>query len=55
MNNVKYNVVLKRGNESHTMAEGSEIRGMKAHNLDQRKRKGWDDERILNTPVKTTK
>lgn len=55
MNNVKYNVVLKRGDESHTIAEWSEILGIKAHNLYQRKYKGWDDERILNTPVKTKK
>jgi len=55
MNNVKYNVVLKKGNESHTIAEWSEILGIKAHNLYQRKYKGWDDERILNTPVKTKK
>lgn len=55
MNNVKYNVVLKRGDESHTIAEWSEILGIKAHNLYQRKYKGWDDERILNTSVKTKK
>lgn len=36
-------------------AEWSEILGIKAHNLYQRKYRGWDDERILNTPVKTKK
>lgn len=55
MNNVKYNVVLKKGDEFHTIAEWSEILGVKAHSLYRRKKEGWDDERILNTPIKQYK
>lgn len=51
MNNVKYNVVLKKGDEFHTIAEWSEMLKLPAHSLYRRKKEGWDDERILNTPI----
>lgn len=55
MNNVRYNVILKKGNESHTIAEWSEIIGVNAQSLYERKYRGWDDERTLNTPIRTHK
>ena len=55
MNNVRYNVILKRGDESHTIAEWSEIIGVNAQSLYERKYLGWDDERTLNTPIRTHK
>lgn len=52
-NNRKTNVRLCYNGESHTIAEWSNLLNISRNVLYYRKKKGWSDEKILTTPVKT--
>jgi hypothetical protein len=51
MNNVRYNVFLTAQGETHTLAEWSDILCVPYGTLYTRKRNGWNDEKIITTPV----
>ncbi len=51
-NNRRTNVILTHNGESHTIMEWSKITGINFGTLQNRVYSGWDDEKILTTPVK---
>lgn len=54
-NNRRNNTLLTYKDETHTLSEWAEILGIKVPTLSYRVQKGWDDEKILTTPVDKTK
>lgn len=51
-NNKSQNVLLTANGETHNMQQWADILGTKHATLESRYRRGWSDERIINTPVR---
>lgn len=51
-NNRSTNIRLNYNEENHTITEWSRILNINRTTLYDRRKKGWDDEKILSTPVK---
>lgn len=51
-NNRRDNVFLTYNDETHTIAEWSEITGLNQCTIQYRKYKGWSDEKTLTTPLR---
>lgn len=50
-NNTRSNVYISYKGETHTLAEWSDITGIKELTLASRKRKGWSDEECIEVPL----
>ena len=52
-NNTKANVFLTLNGESHTLTEWSRLLNINFTTLQNRRSKGWDDAKVLTTPVRS--
>lgn len=54
-NNRRNNKFLTYNGETHTMSEWAEIIGIHVDTLWRRQKRGWDDEKIITTPLRMKK
>lgn len=51
-NNKRTNIYVTLGNETHTLSEWGEIKGISYATIDKRRRYGWSNEAAVSTPIR---